>query len=64
MLELPAPELLEAVRKLLRIKRFEYEAFAEALPGVVRRGAELDLAPIEKRLVELGVRAELRRSSA
>ena len=34
------------------------------LPGVVRRGAEVDLAPLKESLTRLGIRAELRRSRA
>jgi hypothetical protein len=33
------------------------------LPGVVRRGAEADLAPLQEKLLRLGVRSELRRSA-
>jgi len=61
IVERPSPEGLEAMRRVLRLKRFEIGAVAETLPGVVRRGAEVDLAPLQERLAEVGVRAELRR---
>jgi hypothetical protein len=43
------------------VKRFELPDVAGALPGVVRRGAHVDLAPLEAALSEAGVRCELRR---
>jgi len=53
------PERLEVVRKALRLKRFEAQALAARLPGVVRRGARVDLAPVLSRLQEAGVQAQL-----
>lgn len=64
VLEAAAPELLKTLRRILRVKRFELAAFAEALPGCVRRGARADLEPLEQALRQAGVRCELRRSGA
>ena len=43
--------------------RSELPAIRAALPGVVRRGAQVDLAPLEAALAEAGVRCELRLSA-
>ena len=59
----PSREVLAALRRVLRVKRSELERVAAALPGVVRRGARVDLADAEARLREAGVRCELRRRS-
>jgi DNA-binding transcriptional regulator PaaX len=59
----PRPEVLEALRKILRVKRFELEAAAAALPGAIRRGARIDLAPLESALTAVGIRCQLRRST-
>jgi hypothetical protein len=64
VLEAPDPEVLRAIRKALRVKRFELSALAGSLPGCVRRGARVDLVPLEAALREAGVRCELRRSAA
>jgi hypothetical protein len=53
------PQRLEAVRRALRLKRFEATALAARLPGTVRRGARVDLAPLLDRLQAAGLRAEL-----
>jgi len=52
-------ERLELVRRILRLKRFEAGALAARLPGVVRRGAQVDLQPLLERLTAAGIRAEL-----
>ena len=57
----PSREVLAALRRVLRVKRSELERVSGALPGVVRRGARVDLADSEARLREAGVRCELRR---
>ena len=57
----PSRVVLAALRRVLRVKRSELERVAGALPGVVRRGARVDLADAEARLREAGVRCELRR---
>ena len=49
------------MRRALRVKRFELERVGARLPGVVRRGARVDLEDGEARLREAGVRCELRR---
>lgn len=59
-----SPDLIRALRRILRVKRSELPAVTAALPGVVRRGAQIDLAPLEAALVEAGVRCELRRSES
>ncbi len=55
--------VLAALRRVLRVKRSELERLSASLPGVVRRGARVDLADSEARLREAGVRCELRRRS-
>jgi len=52
---------LRAARRILRVKRSELEGFLAAVPGPVRSGAEVDLAPVRDALVEAGVPCELRR---
>ena len=49
------------LRRVLRLKRRELERVSAALPGVIRRGARVDLADSEAQLREAGVRCELRR---
>ena len=61
MHDAPSRAVLEALRRVLRVKRGELERVSAALPGVVRRGARVDLADSEARLREAGVRCELRR---
>ena len=53
------PDRLEAVRRALRFKRFEAADLARRLPGPVRRGAHVDLAPLLARLRAAGIQAEL-----
>ena len=57
----PTRAVLAAIRRVLRVKRFELEGVAARLPGVVRRGARVDLEDAEAALREAGVRCELRR---
>ena len=57
----PSRAVLAALRRVLRVKRSELERVSASLPGVVRRGARVDLADSEARLREAGVRCELRR---
>lgn len=64
VLEEPEVGTLRALRKVLRTKRLELPALAAALPGPVRRGARVDLAPLEAALRSAGIRCELRRSGA
>ncbi len=59
VLDSPDPVLLDAVRRVLRIKRFELERFAARLPGPVRRGARVDLEPLQRKLEQSGIRCEL-----
>ena len=59
----PSRAVLAALRRVLRVKRSELERVSAAPPGVVRRGARVDLAESEARLREAGVRCELRRRS-
>ncbi len=61
VLDGPDPRVLPVVRKVLRTKRLEMPALVATLPGVVRRGARVDLEPLEASLKEAGVRCELRR---
>lgn len=63
VLDPATPEVLAALRKILRVKRFELEGVAASLPGPVRRGARVDLAPLEAALTEANVRCQLRRSA-
>jgi hypothetical protein len=64
VLDAATAEVLAALRRVLRFKRFELPGVAAALPGVVRRGARVDLAPLEAALVATGVHCELRRREA
>jgi hypothetical protein len=57
----PSRAVLAALRRVLRVKRSELARMVGSLPGVVRRGARVDLADSEARLREAGVRCELRR---
>jgi hypothetical protein len=57
----PSRAVLAALRRVLRVKRGELERVSGALPGVVRRGARVDLEDLEARLRAAGVRCELRR---
>jgi hypothetical protein len=59
----PSRAVLAALRRVLRVKRGEIDRVAAALPGVVRRGARVDLADAEARLRAEGVRCELRQRS-
>ena len=57
----PSHAVLAALRRVLRVKRSELARVTESRPGVVRRGARVDLAGSEAKLREAGVRCELRR---
>jgi len=57
----PSRAVIAALRRVLRVKRSDLERVSAALPGVVRRGARVDLEDLEARLREAGVRCELRR---
>ena len=57
----PSRAVLAALRRVLRVKRSELERVSGALPGVVRRGARVDLEDLEARLRAAGVSCELRR---
>ena len=59
--EAPSRTVLAALRRILRVKRSELEIVSRALPGVVRRGARVDLEDLDVRLREQGIRCELRR---
>jgi hypothetical protein len=59
--EPPSRELLAVLRRVLRVKRFDLDRLAASLPGVVRRGARVDLVDSERALREAGVRCALRR---
>lgn len=60
VLEEPSDALLETLRRVLHVKRFDLPALRRALPGVVRRGARIDLEPLEAGLREAGVACALR----
>ena len=60
----PSRAVLAALRRVLRVKRGELARVSASLPGVIRRGARVDLADSEARLREAGVRCELRRRGA
>ena len=57
----PSRAVLAALRRVLRVKRSELERVSRALPGVVRRGARVDLEDLAARLRDAGMRCELRR---
>ena len=62
IITVPASEsVVAAARRVLRIKRFEIQSLSARLPGVVRRGARIDLEPLRAALEEAGVPVELRR---
>jgi hypothetical protein len=46
---------------VLRVKHSEIERVTASLPGVVQRGARVDLSAAEAELRSAGVRCELRR---
>lgn len=56
-----SPSDTEALRRTLRIKRFELEPFLARLPGSVRSGAYVDLEPIYRALESIGVPSVLER---
>lgn len=60
LLDAPDPGQLETLRRILRLKRFELQAFSASMPGRLRRGARVDLVPIEQALVRAGIRCALR----
>lgn len=47
--------------RILRVKRSERESLLAGLPGVVRRGARVDLLALEQALREAGIVCVLRR---
>jgi len=53
--------LLRRLIRILRIKRSERVDLLRRLPGVVRRGARVDLLPLETALREAGIVCVLRR---
>lgn len=55
------PEQTRALFRTLRVKRFERPALLARLPGVVRRGARVDLLPLVEDLVRAGIEARLER---
>ncbi len=57
----PSRDVIAALRRVLRVKKSEIHRVSSALPGVVRRGARVDLAGYEAQLREAGVHCELRR---
>ena len=61
VLEEPDDALMETLRRVLHVKRFDLPALRRALPGVVRRGARIDLASFETELRAAGVACALRR---
>jgi len=61
VLEPPDDALVETLRRVLHVKRFDLPALRRALPGVVRRGARVDLEALEAGLREAGVSCALRR---
>lgn len=58
--ETPDAAGLEVLRRILRSKRFEKARLADSLPGVVRRGARVDLEPIRDALEAAGIACALR----
>jgi hypothetical protein len=55
------PERARALFRTLRVKRFERAALLARLPGVVRRGAHVDLLPLAEDLLRAGIEARLER---
>jgi hypothetical protein len=58
-----ARALLRRLIRILRVKRSERADLLRRLPGVVRRGARVDLLPLETALREAGIGCVLRRRS-
>lgn len=58
---LSEPRLRRTLFGVLRVKRSEREALLGRLPGVVRRGARVDLRPLEEALRSGGIPCTLRR---
>lgn len=58
-----ARALLRRLIRILRVKRSERADLIRRLPGVVRRGARVDLLPLETALREAGIGCVLRRRS-
>ena len=56
-----ARALLRRLLRILRVKRSERADLLRRLPGVVRRGARVDLLPLETALQEAGIVCVLRR---
>lgn len=54
---------LRRLIRILRIKRSERADLIRRLPGVVRRGARVDLLPLETALRDAGIVCVLRRRS-
>lgn len=57
----PDDRRMETLRRVVGFKRFELDALRRKLPGPVRRGARIDLEPLEAALRRAGVECELRR---
>jgi hypothetical protein len=58
----PAERVARALRAVLRVKRFDMARVLARLPGVVRRGARVDLEPLADALAALGIDCEVRRT--
>ena len=56
-----SPEHHRELLRTLRIKRAERPAFLVSLPGIVRRGARIDLEPAWIALRKVGIEARLER---
>jgi len=61
--ECPDNKRLEKLRRIVRVKRFELDSLRQRLPGVVRRGARVDLEPLAEQVRALGIACELRERS-
>ena len=60
----PDERVAKALRRVLRVKRFEMAAVLARLPGPVRRGARIDLEPLAEELCRRGIGCEVRRTRA
>jgi len=56
----PGDDDWRPLRRALRLSRADLVWLKQRVPGVVRRGAEVDLAPVVERIVATGIRASLR----
>lgn len=60
----PGDDDWRPLRRALRLSRADLGWLKQRVPGVVRRGAEVDLAPVVERILAAGIQASLRPRAA